>query len=91
MIGAVLLAGCGKSTIVPAGAERSVADTVSQHTRFHLLASAVRCPSGVEAKAGVTFTCHFNGPAGRAYAADMRVVSVKGSKVIFYVNTRLSG
>ncbi len=84
----LVLAACGKSTIVPAGAERSVAETVTQHTQFRLRASAVNCPDGIEAKPGVTFTCHFTGPGGRPYAAAMRVVRVNGAKVTFYISTR---
>jgi hypothetical protein len=87
----LLLASCGKNTIVPSGAEKSVADTVTQHTQFHLRPSAVKCPDGIEAKPGITFTCHFTGPAGQRYDADMRVMSVKGTKVVFYINTRRGG
>ncbi len=86
----LLLAGCGKSTIVASGAEKSVAEIVTQHTPFHLLASAVKCPGGVEAKPGNTFTCTFTGPAGVHYVADMRVVSVKGTRVVFDIHTRRS-
>lgn len=32
--------------------------------------------------------CHFTGPGGRPYAAAMRVVSVNGAKVTFYISTR---
>jgi hypothetical protein len=48
----------------------------------------VRCPSGVEAKAGGTFECHFTGPVGRAYTAFMRITKIQGERVIFYVIAR---
>lgn len=84
---AALLAGCGKSTIKPDGAERVVVNVVSSQTGFR--PADVRCPSGVEAQVGVTFQCHFTGPEG-PYTAHMRVTRVQGERVEFSVRTRPS-
>jgi Domain of unknown function (DUF4333) len=61
---ALQLTSCSpKSTIKPDGAAQSVVDVVSKQTGFH--PSDVRCPSGVEAKVGGQFDCHFTGPEGK--------------------------
>ena len=80
-----LLAACGKSTIKPEGAEQVVVNVVSGQTGFR--PTDVRCPSGVEAKVGVTFDCTFTGPEG-PYTADMRVTKVDGERVLFSVRSR---
>lgn len=84
---AVGLAACGKTTIRPEGAERVVVNVVSSQTGFR--PNDVRCPSGVEAKVGVTFQCRFTGPEG-PYTAYMRVTEVEGERVEFAVRTRPS-
>src|SRR5438874_3436416 len=86
---AVFLAGCGTSTIKPQGAAQSVVDVVSRQTGYH--PTDVRCPSGVDAKVGGTFQCHFTGPGGQRYTASLRIVSIKGQRVVFYVSTRPTG
>ena len=85
---AVALASCGTSTIKPSGAEKSVVGVVSRQTGFH--PTDVKCPGGIAAKAGGTFACHFTGPGGQPYTASMRILSVKGSRVDFFVSTRPS-
>ena len=81
----VALAGCGsKKTIRPEGAAKTVVDVVSSQTSFH--PDDVKCPSGVEAKVGGTFDCHFTGPEG-PYVAHMRIKEVEGEKVLFDVRT----
>jgi hypothetical protein len=77
---------CGESTIKPDGAQKSVVDVVFKKTGFR--PSDVKCPDGVEAKAGKTFTCHFTGPEGTSYIADMRVLNVDGERVNFVASTR---
>jgi hypothetical protein len=86
LIGAVALqlAGCSKPTIKPEGAAKSVTDLVSQQTGFK--PTDVSCPSGVEAKVGVEFDCHFTGPEG-PYTAHMKVTKVDGSDVVFDIKT----
>jgi hypothetical protein len=79
------VSGCGKSTIKPNGAEKVVVDVVSGQTGFR--PTDVRCPSGVEAKVGVTFDCHFTGPEG-PYTARMRITKVQGERVLFSVRSR---
>lgn len=81
-----LLAGCGETTVVPAGAERSVVDVVSRETDFR--PDDVRCPEGVEAKVGGTFECEFTGPEGVLYVAHMKILEVDGEEVLFDVRTR---
>lgn len=84
---AVHLAGCG-STIKPEGAAQTVVDVVSRQTGFH--PADVTCPSGVDAKVGGEFTCHFTGPEGKPYTADMRITKVDGERVEFDVRTHPS-
>ena len=82
------LAGCGTDTIKADGAAKAVVDVVSRQTGFH--PNDVKCPSGVAAKVGGTFKCHFTGPGGQPYTASMRIVSIKGTRVDFFVSTRPS-
>lgn len=82
---AILLVGCGESTVVPEGAERSVVDVVSEETGFR--PRDVRCPSDVEAEVGGTFECRFTGPEG-PYVAHMEILEVEGERVVFQVRTR---
>jgi FKBP-type peptidyl-prolyl cis-trans isomerase 2 len=65
-----------------------VVDVVSRQTAFH--PTDVRCPSGVEAKVGQEFDCHFTGPEGKPYTAHMRITNVNGDQVTFDVNSRPS-
>jgi len=84
---ALLVAGCG-STIKPEGAAQSVVDLVSKQTGFK--PNDVTCPSGVDAKVGTEFECHFTGPEGKEYTAHMKVTKVEGDDVQFYIQTRPS-
>jgi hypothetical protein len=83
---ALQLAGCG-STINPDGAAKSVTDVVSQKTGFK--PTDVKCPSGVDAKVGEEFDCHFTGPEG-PYTAHVKITSVNGQDVGFDINSRRS-
>ncbi|ORX01985.1 hypothetical protein AWC29_22025 [Mycobacterium triplex] len=86
---AVPLAGCtSKSTVKPDGAAQSVVDVVSKQTGFH--PADVHCPDGVEAKIGVQFDCHFTGPEGKEYTANMKIIKVDGERVDFAVNSHPS-
>jgi hypothetical protein len=86
---ALQLTGCGgKTTVKPDGAAQSVVDVVSKQTGFH--PADVSCPSGVEAKVGGEFDCHFTGPQGKPYTAHMRITKVDGEQVVFDVNSRPS-
>lgn len=86
---AILPTACSpKSTVKPEGAAQSVVDVVSGQTGFH--PTDVRCPSGVEAKAGQEFDCHFTGPEGKPYTAHMRITKVDGERVDFDVRSRPS-
>ncbi|OBF47517.1 hypothetical protein A5787_10415 [Mycobacterium sp. 852002-50816_SCH5313054-b] len=85
----VLLTACSpKSTVRPEGAAQSVVDVVSGQTGFH--PTDVHCPSGVEAKVGQEFDCHFTGPEGKPYTAHMRITKVDGERVDFDVRSRPS-
>jgi hypothetical protein len=85
----VLATGCStKSTVKPDGAAQSVVDVVSKQTGFH--PTDVHCPSGVEAKVDVQFDCHFTGPEGKEYTANMKITKVNGEEVDFAVNSHPS-
>jgi hypothetical protein len=85
----VLSAGCSsKATVKPDGAAQSVVDVVSKQTGFK--PTDVHCPDGVEAKVGAQFDCHFTGPEGRAYVANMKITKITGDNVDFDVNTHPS-
>jgi Domain of unknown function (DUF4333) len=86
---AVLLAGCSSTpTVKPEGAAQSVVDVVSMQTGFH--PTDVSCPSGVAAKVGGQFDCHFTGPEGKQYTANMRITKVNCEQVEFDVKTHPS-
>ena len=85
----VALTACSvKTTVKPEGAAQSVVDLVSSQTGFH--PTDVSCPSGVEAKVGQEFDCHFTGPEGKPYTAHMRITNVNGERVDFDVRSRPS-
>jgi hypothetical protein len=79
-----VLAGCG-STIKPEGAAQSVVDLVSKQTGFK--PNDVKCPSNIDAEVGKQFECHFTGPEGKDYTAQMKVTKVEGDDVQFYIKT----
>ena len=81
----VLLAGCGVGTIKPHASAQTIADFVFKQTGFR--PTDVRCPSGIPAKVGSTFECHFTGPDG-PYAAHVRITSVQGTRAVDYIVTR---
>jgi Domain of unknown function (DUF4333) len=84
---ALLGAGCGGNVIRPGATAQYVANFVLAKTGFR--ATDVRCPSGVPAKAGTRFECHFTGPEG-PYTAYMKIVSVRGTSVLFNAKTQPS-
>jgi hypothetical protein len=78
---ALQLGGCGQKKIIkPDMAAKFITDHVSQQTGF--TPTDVKCPSGVEAKVGTEFDCHFTGPEG-PYTAHMKVTQVSGDDVTF--------
>ncbi len=83
---ALQLTGC-TSTIKADGAAKSVTDMVSSKTGFK--PTDVTCPSGVEAKVGQEFDCHFTGPDG-PYVAHVKVTKVNGDDVEFYIESKRS-
>lgn len=82
---AFVLLGCGESTLKTAATERTVANFVAEHTNFR--PRDVLCPSGVPAKVGERFQCHFTGPDG-PYTAYVRILKVEGEKVLDHIVTR---
>jgi hypothetical protein len=50
----------------------------------------VKCPSGVDAKVGREFDCHFTGPEGKPYTAHLKITKVSGEDVEFDIQTRPS-
>jgi hypothetical protein len=87
LVALIALTACsGKTTVKAAGAARSVVDVVSGQTGFR--PTDVSCPSGVEAKIGQEFDCHFTGPEGKPYTPHMRITKVDGEEVDFDVKSR---
>jgi hypothetical protein len=86
---AIVVAGCGKSTIKESGAEKAVIQVVTKQSGFH--PTDVKCPSGVEAKAGTSFDCHFTGPQSKTYTANVKITKVQGSRVEFFIRAEPSG
>jgi hypothetical protein len=75
-----LLAGCGgQSTVNPKTAAKYIEDGILHKTGHRV---DVTCPSGIPAKTGGRFNCHFAGPEG-PYTAYARIVNVQGSRVGF--------
>ena len=84
----LVLAACGGSTILPKPTAQTVAHAVQR--RFGFAPTDVTCPSGVPAKVGGQFQCHFTGPDG-PYVAYMRIASVHGPRVIYSIQTQRIG
>ena len=85
---ASLLSACGGAAAIdPAATANYVEHFVFQHTGFRPV--DVRCPNGVPANAGGRFNCHFTGPEG-PYTAYLRIVNVKGRRVLFQAKTQPS-
>ena len=82
------LAACGKSVILERPTEQLVSDAVYHHTGFR--PTDVRCPSGVSARVGGRFQCHFSGPDG-PYTAYMRITSVHGQHVTYDIQSHRNG
>jgi hypothetical protein len=61
---------------------------VSSKTGFN--ATDVKCPSGVDAKVGQEFDCHFTGPEGKPYTAHLKITKVQGDDVEFDIETKPS-
>ncbi len=84
---ALLASGCGggESTLKQHATERTVAKLVARHTGFR--PTDVTCPSGLPAKVGTRFQCHFTGPDG-PYTAYVQVQKVEGERVVDHIVTR---
>ena len=85
---ALLLAGCGGSTIRANQTEQTVADLVFSRTGFR--PTTVRCPSGIPANVGSSFECRFEGPDG-PYVAEVRITAVHGEEATDYIVARRVG
>ena len=82
----VVVAGCGQSVVLPEPTAQTVTRFVANRTGYH--ARDVHCPSGIPAKVGRTFKCHFTGPDGK-YEAVLRIVSVHGSRVNYAIRSEI--
>jgi Domain of unknown function (DUF4333) len=82
---ACLMAGCGDKVIIKSKAEQTVARFLRINTGFN--PTDLTCPSGVAAKVGKTYDCHFTGPDGK-YVAHVRIAAVHGNDVDNYIVTR---
>jgi hypothetical protein len=92
---ALLLAACtggsheDRNMIVPDATANYVADFVAKNSPAKVRPTDVNCPSGIEAKVGGEFDCHFTGPDGK-YTAHLKILSVDGTRVEYDVNTHRS-
>lgn len=71
----------GKKTIVPDKAAKVLTNAVSRENNF--TPTDTSCPSGVEAKVGAKFDCHFTGPDGKRVTGHMTVTKIDGDDVVF--------
>jgi hypothetical protein len=71
---------------------KPTAQTVSRavYERSGFRPTDVSCPSGVPAKVGGRFQCHFTGPDGQ-YTAYLLITSVHGQRVIYNIQSRRTG
>jgi hypothetical protein len=91
---ALLLVGCSKTTelgtaknyVVPEATANHVADYVAKYSPAHVRPTDVTCPSGLEAKVGAEFDCHFTGPDGK-YTAHLKIKGVEGTRIDYETNT----
>jgi Domain of unknown function (DUF4333) len=89
LVGSVtLLSACGGTKALdPSVAMKYIDDVEFQQTGFRPV--DVRCPSGIPARQGGRFNCHFTGPEG-PYTAYLRIVKVHGHRAAFQLDTRPS-
>ncbi len=73
--------------VIPSGAEHAITRLVRSKTG--LPTSKVACPSGIQAKVGNTFDCHFIAQ-GQRYVAHMHITKVAGTSVYYEVTTARS-
>jgi len=83
----LLLSGCGTLMVVPSGAGQVIRRFVLSHTGLTI--SHVTCPSGIDAKAGNSFDCHFIAQ-GERYTSHMLITRGKGTAVYYQVSTARS-
>ncbi len=69
-------------------AEREITDFVFSRTRVR--PTDVVCPSGVPARVGTRYQCHFTGPDG-SYTADVQITSISGASAGNKIVTRRTG
>jgi hypothetical protein len=69
---AAVLAGCGSTTIDAGRAQKFVAGAFKAPPR------SVKCPDGVEAKAGATLTCQVVDATGKRYDLVLHIVDSAG-------------
>jgi Domain of unknown function (DUF4333) len=75
--------------IMPDATANYVADFVAKNSPAKIRPTDVSCPSGIEAKVGGEFDCHFTGPDGN-YTAHLKILSVVGTRVEYDVTTHKS-
>jgi hypothetical protein len=83
----LLVAGCGQAVVLAGPTAQTVTQFVVTHTGYH--PPDVRCPSGIPAKVGRSFTCQFTGPDGK-YEAHLRILSVHGRRVNYDIRTEIT-
>jgi hypothetical protein len=79
------LAACSK-TVKPDVTANFVADFVQNNTQAKMRPTDVTCPSGIDAKVGTEFDCHFTGPDGK-YTAHLKITKIDGEDVTYDIRT----
>jgi hypothetical protein len=78
--------GTAKNYVVADATANYVADYVAKYSPARVRPTDVSCPSGLEAKVGAEFDCHFTGPDGK-YTAHLKIKSVEGTRIDYETNT----
>lgn len=85
---ALLIAACGKLVIIQDKTQTLIKNFVQSHAG--VTATDVHCPSGVAAKKGNTFDCHFTAD-GQKFVAHLHILRIKGDSVFYNIQTAPSG
>jgi hypothetical protein len=84
---ALLVSACGWPPAIDSSAEQAIKNVVARQTK--LRATDVRCPDGIIAALGLSFTCTYRAVPGNVlYRAQLRITEVRRGEVIFFVITQ---
>ncbi len=88
-VAGLLVAGCGTNEIDPKKADKLITESVAKGGNF--TAKSVKCPSGVKAKKGGTFTCSLTLSNGRTATATVHMTNDSGHIVVGPSDYHLNG